>query len=83
MQESTYEVLQTRYAQTIVYGVRISSPLAEPVDYRYISCAKTEVDALIRQMQNAQISSIHYPDIVRDYLFKLFADKLSFNGLSL
>ena len=81
MEITEYATIETEYNNTDVFGLQIRCANGEIREYRFISPFSGDVQALICQMRSADISSVHFDDIVADYLKKLFIDKLYFNGL--
>lgn len=81
MCDSGYYVIKTEQNGTEVYGLQIRCANGEIREYLFISPFENDVHDLIRQMSAADISAVHFDDVVADYLKKLFIEELFLNGL--
>gem|GEM_PF-1879208 len=68
--------------RAVVYGIKIETSENSSVCFPYISRSRAEAELLIHQMDSSDVSSEHIRDIVRDYITRLYYEKLRVNGLS-
>ena len=80
--QQTYELIERITASGVTdYGVRIVVHAVCRAEYRSISSDPAQALELIERMSRADLSPVHFGDVVRDYLTELYFKRLAANGL--
>lgn len=82
MQKPTITLTQDRYKGRAVYGLCISFENGRSQTFRCVSFFRPEAERLRARLSGADVSALHYADIVCDSLVERFFELLEFNGLN-
>ena len=68
------------HGETTEYGIRIEIDGRIFREYPAVTTAREEAERLLHRLSEADLSALHYDDVVRDYILELAYEKIARNG---